>query len=327
MQLSNADGAIALAVYEPHPELIAVQLRTIAKQSLATWRCHIGIDGRDEATHQLVLGLMGDDPRFVVHHYEDNVGIYRNFERITQEFHPDTQWFALSDQDDAWDENKLERMVAVLAEDDETAAVVGQARLVDRDGVALGRTQRRLVSLPALLLDNQVTGSLAVFRREVLDLAVPFPRPTPAAYHDHWLGVVAAGSGRIRFLVDDVQDYVQHGANALGEEGQRGPGTRLRALAGGSRSPMHMLDRLAVERWGWRQAMASTLTARLQEGTAASREIAPFLTPGGPGLFRVVVRSLARREVGAQRTLAIWIGSLWARLRPSRLTHEITVVS
>ncbi|WP_224279000.1 glycosyltransferase [Nocardioides lacusdianchii] len=321
----NRTGAIALAVYKPDAQLLAEQIRSIAAQTLEHWLCHIGIDGSDSLANELVGKLIRGDDRFVLHSYPENVGIYRNFERLVEEISPDAPWFALSDQDDSWDVDKLERMVAALDEDG-IMAVIGQARLVDREGGRLGMTNRRNVPLPALLMDNQVTGSLALFRREVLDLALPFPPPTPAAYHDHWLGVVAAGSGRISFLSEDVQDYVQHGANALGEENRRDPGTRLRALAGSSRNPLHMLDRLAVERWGWRQTMAVTLAGRLQEDAAASREIAPFLMPGRPGLLRVVARSLARREVGAQRTLAIWVGSLWASLRPSRLTHEMTVV-
>lgn len=325
MQFPNARGAIALAVYQPQPELIATQFRTIAAQTVAGWHCHIGIDGHDDATHQLVLGLVAGDPRFVVHHYPENVGIFRNFERLVGEISTGAEWFALSDQDDAWDEDKLERMLAALVEDGGLTAIVGQARVVDRDGASLGRTHRRHVSLAALLLDNQVTGSLAVFRRGVLDVALPFPRPTPAAYHDHWLGAVAAASGRIRFLADDVQDYVQHADNALGEEHRRGPAGRLRSLAGDKPDPRRMLDRLAIERWGWRRTMASTLMARLPEDAAAARVLATLSTPG-VGVLRSVVASVVRREVGVQRALAIWVGSVWDRWAAPRPAHDSEAV-
>lgn len=306
-------GVIALAVHRPQQDLLSEQMRSIAAQTLGHWRCHIGIDGTDDAAHELVARLVRGDERFVIHHYEDNVGIYRNFERLLREREAEARWLALSDQDDSWDPDKLERLVRVLDQDAAATAVVGQARVVDVGGRQVGSTRRRGVPLGALILDNQVTGSLAVFRSQVLDLAVPFPEPTPVAYHDHWLGVVAASAGRIVFLDDIVQDYVQHAHNALGEEGRRGPIVRLRALAEESLRPRHMLDRLATERWGWRARMASTLVTRL-EGHAVPADLRDIARAHPGRISSIVWRSILRGQVGAQRALAVWVGFAWSRL-------------
>lgn len=320
MQSPAVRGAIALAVYRPLPHLLGEQIRSIAAQSLVHWTCHIGIDGADAVALELVTRLVQDDDRFVVHHYDDNVGIYRNFERLLRERDQAAPWLALSDQDDSWDHDRLERLVQVLNHDAGVTAVVGQARLVDARGRLLGHTRRRDVPLRALILDNQVTGSLAVFRSAALDLAVPFPEPTAVAYHDHWLGVVAASTGRISFLDHLVQDYVQHEENALGEEGRRGPMARLKSLAAESARPSHMLARLATERWGWRSRMASTLMTRLH-GRQVPPDVRDFARARGVRVTAMVCRSILGREVGVQRALAVWVGFVWARMTapaPSR---------
>lgn len=322
MQSPQAGGAIVLAVHRPRPDLLGEQIRTIADQSLAHWRCHVGIDGTDESARDLVARLVAGDDRFVIHHYDESVGIYRNFERLIGERDAAAPWLALSDQDDSWDRDKLERLVSVLDKDAAVTAVVGQARLVDVEGRQLGRTHRRGVPLGALILDNQVTGSLSVFRSRLLELAAPFPEPTPAAYHDHWLGVVAASTGRIAFLDEQVQDYVQHAENALGEEGRRGPVVRLKALAADSGTPRHMLGRLAEERWGWRSRMASTLVTRL-EGRPVPPDLHDFARARTVRVSSMVCRSILRRQVSAQRALAVWVGFAWARLARPSITAEL----
>ena len=111
---------------------------------------------------------MGDDPRFEVVGWDDNLGFYLNFERLLAAVPDDVAWVALSDQDDRWYPDKLERLVPLL--DDATLAT-GQARVVSwpdgrvvLDRTAAGSCRRRTSSF-----ENQVSGALCVFRRELLD--------------------------------------------------------------------------------------------------------------------------------------------------------------
>lgn len=314
-------GAIAMAVYRPQPDLLREQVRSLAAQTVDDWRCHVGIDGTDEPTMNLVLELVGEDDRFVVHHFPDNVGFYRNFERLLARIDADAGWVALADQDDSWDADKLERLLAAFDSDASAMAVVGQARVVDADGALLGDTARRGVSLGSLIIDNQVTGSLAVFRPRVIEVGLPFPEPTPASYHDHWLGLVAACLGRIEVLDDLVQDYVQHSGNALGEEMSKSSSGRLASLAITSRDPRRMLDRLAIERWGWRQEMARTLVLRLRAGTLP-REMHDFADGRLPTMTGHILRGMLARQVDRQRAAAIWVGCMWNRLAPGRVRRQ-----
>ena len=104
-----------MAVYKPDEALLRIQVESIRRQTLGGWTCLIGIDGADELAVRAVTEAIGDDERFVVIEYPENVGHYRNFERIIQRAAiQDVDWIALADQDDRWSESKLERLVSAL---------------------------------------------------------------------------------------------------------------------------------------------------------------------------------------------------------------------
>ena len=131
-----------------------------------------------------------------MHHFDDNLGVYRHFERLLALVPTDeVAWVALADQDDDWYPTKLARLLPAL-DLPGVAAVVGRARVV-ADGRDKGLTKRRVGGFASTLLINQVTGSLAIFRPEVVAAALPFPPGNDDAIHDHWLAVCAAARGRI----------------------------------------------------------------------------------------------------------------------------------
>ena len=75
-----------------------------------------------------------------------------------------------------------------------------------------------------------MTGAASVLRREVLDVALPFPREVDGSYHDHWLALCALALGDLAYVARPLVDYVQHGANLVGHAERR-----ARAPAAGRR--------------------------------------------------------------------------------------------
>jgi hypothetical protein len=67
-----------------------------------------------------------------------------------------------------------------------------------------------------MMLMNSVTGAASLFRRALLDDALPFPDAVTPAFHDHWLAVVARARGSIAYVDRPLQRYVQHDANVAG---------------------------------------------------------------------------------------------------------------
>lgn len=310
--MSNQTGAVCLAVYRPDTELLKRQLLSIANQTLRSWICHIVIDGWDPDTASTVEDIVGSDSRFVVHHHHGNVGFYRNFERAVAAAGEGASWVALSDQDDYWQPEKLEALVPNFA-NAEVSAAVCQARVTDRDGTSLTLTNRRLPSPSGLFFNNQVTGSLAVFRADVIETALPFPEPTDAAYHDHWLGVCAQALGTVVFDSQPLQDYVQHSSNVLGEERGNRIRSRIQSLLVRSTSAQGgAIKYLAIHRWGWRVRMARELSSRVPSTSGAYLTIARGTI--STALVRDMVVALGKRELPFGRFVGLLIGAAaWRR--------------
>ncbi|MGL3149840.1 glycosyltransferase [Microbacterium sp. A82] len=263
-------GAIVLAAYSPDPELFSVQLRSLQAQTVRDWECIISVDGERAPVAALVAELTNADERFRVIGDDSRRGFYLNFEHGLRAVAEDAAWIALCDQDDRWDQDKLERLLPHL---DDVSLISGQARLVQHpSGTVTGVTDRQDHGAVLTMLSNQFTGSLCLFDREILDDALPFPRvSTRVATHDHWLAVVAGAHRGTRIVDDVVQDYVQHDANVFGDPSRlekTGIAASVRNVLGlaeryeGSRSPRALARMTFWTYVGWRQIMFDTLQAR-----------------------------------------------------------------
>lgn len=269
--VSALPGCVVLAAYRPDPDLFRVQLESIRDQTRTDWRCLVGADSGQDEVRRLVADIVGDDPRFSVIGWDDNVGFYRNFERLLAAVPGDVGWVALSDQDDRWYPDKLARLVPLL---DDVALVTGQARVVMHPGnqVLLASTERKVVPAEDLLFENQVTGAFSVIRRDLLELALPFPRlHAVTQLHDHWLGMCAATTAGYQLFDAPLQDYVQHGGNLVGEIATHRGWTpfllirRIIELADtyeGGHSPIQCARACQVQSFEWRRVMLLALAAR-----------------------------------------------------------------
>lgn len=307
-------GAICMAVYQPDLALLEAQIVSIQSQGLGQWICHIGVDGPDPSVVDFVKRLVASDDRFIVHSFSQNVGFYRNFERLVVLGAKDSTWIALSDQDDYWYPQKLSTLVSKLMETG-ADAVVGQAQVVEAAGGVRAITRRKLVRMSDLLLDNQVTGSTSVFRSSSVLGALPFPPPRASSYHDHWLGVWAMAGSGIEVLPAVLQNYVQHDGNVLGEERRGRFHARTARLARASRQG-GMWRFLAVERWGWRVRMARTVLERMTQPSAA--EQLEIIAKGSlsAALVQRVLAGVVRRDIPFLRAVALLTGALGWTLRP-----------
>ncbi|GAA2739361.1 hypothetical protein GCM10009867_35100 [Pedococcus aerophilus] len=310
-------GAVVMAVHRPDRGLLRRQVLSLQRQQAERWSCIVGIDGHDPETHAYVSDLVEGDTRFVVHHFDENLGVYRHFERLLGLV--DTRvvsWVALADQDDEWYPDKLSLLAPLLSRPGVTAAV-GRARVV-AGGDATGTTRRRVGGLASSLLVNHVTGSLAVFRPEVVAASLPFPPGNRHAIHDHWLGVCAASLGQIVQADDVVQDYVQHSGNVIGDSGRHTVGDALTALRE-SGGPLRLVDEHVGGRWAWRVQMARAVR---------DRQVAPATVPvieavatgrAAKVITGAVLRAVRRREVTVVEAVALLAASArWRHTATSR---------
>ena len=208
--------AICMATYEPPAEWLKRQLDSIRAQSWTNWICLISDDGSSPEAFAGLEREVGGDGRFVVSRSSQRHGFYGNFERALRMIPPEAELIGFADQDDRWDPDKLEALVGVLAANPGAALAYSDMRVVAEDGEVLADTfwylhQNAFDDIASLAVNNTVTGAASLFRRELLDIGLPFPpRHSDQHYHDHWLALCALAIGDIAYLDRPTYDYTRH---------------------------------------------------------------------------------------------------------------------
>ncbi len=181
----------------------------------------------------------------------------------------EAELLALCDQDDRWYPEKLSVLRGALGN---AQLVYSDQRLVDADGRVLresmwtGRRNNH-TDVTSLLVANSITGAATLFRREVADIAMPFPETPGMQFHDHWLGLVALAAGEIAYVDRPLYDYVQHSGAIFGDVSGGSPG------ADAARAAIRARDRHGTPpRRTWR--VFPRLSAARHAGSSAARAAA-----------------------------------------------------
>jgi hypothetical protein len=295
---------ICMATFNPEMTQFTAQVRSIEAQTHRNWICVVSDDDSREEVQREMAALLAADARFVFRPQRLRLGFYRNFERALAAVPPHAEYVALSDQDDRWYPEKLETLVASAADHQ---LVFSDMRVIDDAGTVLTETfwdhrPNNTTELDRLLLMNTVTGAASLFRRELLDLVLPFPpRIGPRAIHDQWIAAVALATGRIGFVAEPLHDYVQHRSSVLGHptahRSAQAPGAteRARRLIFGQRE-IYFGDYCRL------QVVARTLLLRCEPGMEAgkARAVRRLLRLGSPaGIARLSMRALTPRSRSA----------------------------
>jgi glycosyltransferase involved in cell wall biosynthesis len=257
---------IVLATFNPDTRFFRRQIDSIREQTHRSWHCLVTDDGSTEDSLSSITQVLGDDPRFSLQLHSQRVGSYFNFERGLKAVPPTAALIALCDQDDLWKPNKLERMVQAF-DRNEIVLAHSDLTLIDKEERVLHAScweaEKRAVdhySVPLLLLRNTVTGCASVFRRQLLDSAIPFPKTEGERlfHHDLWLALVAVQLGGIESVREPLVLYRQHGANVVGAST---PQLRM----GSKADPKGLMGKIdakltqAIRDYSWRKSLAASL--------------------------------------------------------------------
>ncbi len=212
--------AICMATYNPPLDLLRRQVESIRSQTHSNWICIVSDDCSSPARFAAIERELAGDPRFVLTRSATRLGFYRNFERVLSLVPERAEFVALCDQDDRWYPDKI---AALLGAVQGAQLAYSDVRVIDEDGQRISdtywtRRRNNYRDLLSVLVANCVTGAASLFRRELLDVALPFPPSQFGYFHDHWLALVALSLGDIAFVDRPLYDYVQHGDAVLGHD-------------------------------------------------------------------------------------------------------------
>lgn len=195
---------------------IMEQLLSILSQLPEDGRLLIRDDGSNDKTVAIIQSI--DDPRISLT-CGTNLGFSRSFFTLMAATPDSADMVMLSDQDDVWLPQKIERAWQHIKNANGTPTLYcARQQLVDINlgPIALSQRFSRPPSFQNALTENIVTGCTAAFNRAALDLALKLNDTDRVYFHDWWLYLVVSAFGKV--LVDDEPTifYRQHGGNTIG---------------------------------------------------------------------------------------------------------------
>lgn len=226
--MTSAGPSVSVALCTHNgAEFLAAQLESILAQMPPPREVVISDDASTDDTLAVARGVAERFPltEFRILANPVALGVVANFEQAVLACTGDL--IALSDQDDVWKEGRLQRVADEFSARPGLLLLASDATLIDVDGAPFGNglidaleiSRAELAGIRAgkwfetLLHRNLMTGATMAFRRSLLDVAIPFAR---SWVHDEWLACIAAATGTIDLLPEQLIGYRQHAANQIG---------------------------------------------------------------------------------------------------------------
>lgn len=154
-----------------------------------------------------------------------NIGIKRSFLSLIEMADRTCDFYAFADQDDIWEEEKLQAAVRVLYSadfEDKPSIYASSVKVFVKNeirGIAFENASGKSYQFKDFLLKNYFPGCTMVFNKRLLELLVKHDLSVLNEYplHDLWLNLVCTGCGGKVFF-DNVSYilYRQHEHNAVG---------------------------------------------------------------------------------------------------------------
>ena len=221
------NALILLATYNGEKHL-PVLLDSIKAQSDRDFSVLVQDDGSDDSTPALLSELFRSDSRFISGAETGlHLGAAGNFLSLIRQ--ADADLVFLCDQDDVWKPEKLSVLKQAMADavscygPDIPLLVHSDCALIDDDGIQTGDSFFRhqgwdpsAVTLPRLLVQNNVTGCTLAMNRPLCDLIAAHGQAKDLFMHDWFIALSAAAFGRVVFVDPALTAYRQHEGNVIG---------------------------------------------------------------------------------------------------------------
>ena len=197
--------SVCVATYNGE-KFIREQIDSILCQLSSDDEIIVSDDGSTDGTI-VIINCIGDKRIRIIEGPRKHSPIL-NFENALKEAKGD--YIFLADQDDVWKTNKVEVCMKWLQKYD---CVVSDAEVTDSNLNPLYPSlyaimQVRQGHIYNTVWKNGYTGCCMAFRRNILEVSLPFPKDIPM--HDIWIGNVAAYKYNVKFIPDKLILFRRH---------------------------------------------------------------------------------------------------------------------
>lgn len=201
--------SIAMATYNGE-KYLKEQLDSFVQQTRQPDELVVTDDCSTDGTLGLLKTFAKTAPFDVaVHQNQRNYGYCGNFNQALMRTSGELVF--LSDQDDVWFPQKVERMARAADDNPDVLVLMNDAALTHANLSETGLTKLGQIKSAGFGEDSFVMGCCVAVRRDLLDLCLPIPEGFPA--HDNWVVGIADGMRRKRVIPEVLQYYRRHGEN------------------------------------------------------------------------------------------------------------------
>lgn len=214
---------ILIATYNGE-KYLKEQLDSILNQTYKNIRIVISDDCSKDSTIDILKEYEQKDNRIELYLHEKNLGVVKNIEFMLSKVENDL--YMLSDQDDVWLPEKVQKSVEKL-EEENADLVFGDLEVVDEklntiypsfgDFMLLNKKIDKYINTNEVnYLYNCVTGCTVLSKKKFIDKIIPIPTESKYLIHDHWIGLILSLNGRLAYMHEKYIKYRQHGNNQVG---------------------------------------------------------------------------------------------------------------
>lgn len=214
---------ILMATYNGE-KYLEEQIESILKQTYSNFRLIISDDCSTDGTGEILKKYSQKDNRIEIYFQEKNLGYIKNFEFLLNKV--ENKIYMLSDQDDYWLPDKVEKTYKKLKEA-KADLVFTDLIVVNEKEEIINKSFNKLMNLDKKInktkntkelvyLYNCITGCTIMSKKDFIKDIVPIPTESKHVLHDHWISLVVSMKGKVEYLPEGLIKYRQHGNNQIG---------------------------------------------------------------------------------------------------------------
>lgn len=212
--------AILLCTYNGS-KYLRKQLDSITNQTHQSWVIFASDDGSTDDTLDIIKEFQrryGEDRVVLLH--GPGKGFAWNFISALEASGNDFDYYAFSDQDDEWMENKLSHALKLLDNNQHKPVVYcGRTLLINEEGDEIGLSPlfNKTPSFRNALVQSIAGGNTMVLNKQARDIVIETPKWQEIVSHDWWVYILITGcGGEIFYDASPTIKYRQHQENIIG---------------------------------------------------------------------------------------------------------------
>lgn len=220
MDQNNETVDILLATYNTDINYLKMQIESILNQTYKNIHILISDDcSSKEEVKDILKKYEKQDSRVTVYLQEKNIGYLKNFEFLLTK--SKSEYISLSDHDDIWYENKIEKSIQVLKEKN-VDLVYCDCKQIDENGQILNESYIQYKNIPIINGKNSILafsrhiaiGCSTMFTKKIKNQMLPFTNSVMA--HD-WINVyLSSKQNGIACIKETLFEYRLHQNNEFG---------------------------------------------------------------------------------------------------------------